>query len=768
MADNLQSPGPGWRYLHFSDGEGAWMNPKLTDQQWAQIKQQGEAERDAKYMAQAKAENRPITTQDKVYSATAVRPAGVHGQLMAWLDHHAGGNALNESSVGHAIQSASGAVGSGARIATSAIEAEPHVRAIDMGLTGLNVGKHVLANVVPGLDRVPDSQTILGLLRQATGTPELSPDASMGQRVLENAASAVAGARPSAPNTTSFFGRAPVTPGGFREQLLDATGHAALSHVGGLAGEELLGEPGQFAGSFLTPGGTRAIAQRTLAPLFRSKTTAQGRNTTEEVSGAATRQGVQPTLGSVSNDMGRLFAKGLAATPWVGARIKSAQERFNEAIRERQLDVAREVYGSDLPGNISDEDIGGALIAGGRQGAANITQRARDEQNRLAHDVGPGTGVQGRDVYWGPAGYQTRLSMDPGVYPAYKARLDNIRQAAIEAQQPAWQNFWGQLAHGEIPYQRFQEMRSNLGGTLAGFEGMSKGQQDQLYEAMTEAMRSAARVRGGQALVEQFDNANANYKRLIGEGGQRDQLEAISGKPQGGGGWDQFMGLNGQTRPTVGVEFAGGKDEQGAANWFKSKLRAPEALAPFADPTNVPNDFWRRTVGLWLASRGMTKEGTFRPDQMATEVGGDDNVRSNTGVGSQVQQQLFTSPTGTPTANIQDVNDIATLGRNAVVPVSRDGLANTAGIMYALKKAGDVASHVFGGAGGLALMGVAGRNLADPDFINAIRGQGTPLVNSLYAGVPAAVQNILQYQNNPPAAYDPLGYSVTPNQNPSQ
>jgi hypothetical protein len=293
---------------------------------------------------------------------------------------------------------------------------------------------------------------------------------------------------------------------------------------------------------------------------------------------------------------------------------------------------------------------------------------------------------------------------------------------------------------------------------------MSKGQKDQLYAAMSEAMREAAFRRGGQALVDRFDTANENYKRLIGEGGQRDQLEAIGGKPQSGG-WEQFFGPGGQTRPALGVEFTGGKDEGGAASWLKNKLRSPEAISPFADPTIVPNDYWRRVVGQWLASRGRTTEGTYRPDQMAKEVGRED-IRSDTGVGGDVQTQLFAGPGGQPTTNIQDVNDVAKLGQNAVIPINRSGLTDTGAVLYALKKAGDWSQQALGTVGGLGLMALGGRTLSDPDFVNAIRGQSSPLVQSLYAGIPAGIQNVLQYQNNPPPIFDPLGRSVSAGQAP--
>jgi hypothetical protein len=764
MAEGLQSPGEGWRYLRFSDGEGAWISPRATDAQWAQIKAQGEAERDQKYMAQAAQQNSPVVTQSKVYSATMARPNDIHGRLAAWMDHNLGFNAVNRSPAWQAAAPYVGpATGAISRVGTAAIERNPYVAATDLGLTGINIGKHLLAKEYPGANAVPDLPTILSQVRSAAGTPELDPNASASQRVLENAASVSL-------NPSQWS----------RSALLDAVGRSGMSYAGGEAGEELGGEAGQAAGSFVggAPGSGKALLQRAVAPLFRGKNTMA-------VSAAADRQGIQPSLGSVSNAMGRLFTKAAAAVPGVGSAVRSAQDRFNDAIRQRQQEIGEDVFGGPLPPSISDEDIGQALLNAARQGSADITQRASNEQEQLIHGqparpatgatpaqpaqpgIGHNTGVNARGVYRGPAGYeQARLTMDPGTYPAYAARLDNIRQAAVEAQLPFFQNFWGQLNAGEVPYQRFQILRNNIGQDIPGFAGMTKGQQDQLYEAMTNAMRDAAFTKGGQALADRFDAANENYKSLIGSGGKRDQLVAIGGKPQAGG-WEQFFGPQGQTQPAVGVDFTGGKGQGEAATWLTSKMRSPDKIAPFADPTIVPNDLWRQVVGMWLATRGQTAEGTFRPDQMARELGGED-TKTNKGVGTDVQTQLFAGPQGAPTANARDVNDIATLGRNAVVPINRSGLTDTAGTVFALKKLSDWISQGVGVPGGLLTMALAGRNLSDPEFVNAVRGQGTPLVDSLYAGIPAATQNILQYQNNPPAAYDPLGWSVTSGQASSQ
>ena len=568
--EGLKSPGEGWRNMRFSDGTFAWISPKIRDDQWGQIKAQKEAELDAQYMAQAKAENRPITTVDKTYSATVARPNTPYGHLMGWIDHNLGGNALNANPTTQTVNAAvRPAMGPAMRISTAAIERNPYVGAVDLGLTGTNVAKHVAAKVYPGLNQVPDFPTILSEVRSLTGTPELDPNASATQRVLENAASIAVGNPGSRARATSnFFGRLPPSATGPGSVALDALGRAGASYIGGEAGEELAGEPGQFVGSFGggAPGSGRALFQRVMAPAFR------GRNT-QSVSEAADRQGIQPTMGSVSNIMGRLVEKGLAATPFVGSAVRSAQDRFNDAIRQRQLEVGEDVFGSPLPGNISDESIGKSLIRGARQGSANITQRAKDEQNQLIKGtpaqpatattpaqpaqpgIGANTGVQGRSVYYDPTvGYSgARLRIGPNEFPAYRARLDNIRQAAIDAQTPFFQQFWGQLANGEIPYERFQRLRSSLGADIEGFSGMDKGDQKLLYGAMTDAMRDAAFQRGGQALVDKFDNANANYEALIGAGGQRESLKrlAASRNPAAGSSsWGREARLNPRSAST--------------------------------------------------------------------------------------------------------------------------------------------------------------------------------------------------------------------------
>ena len=277
----------------------------------------------------------------------------------------------------------------------------------------------------------------------------------------------------------------------------EAVVRAGLSHVGGVAGEALGGETGQAVGSFLggaTPEVAANLATRLVAKGFRGDNTA-------DVSAAGQRLGVYPNTAALSNIPGRRFLKAIRSVPLMGAPVRTAQEEFEQALQLAHKGVADQVYGAPVTPGMGPEEVGNAILDAARQGSANVSQQARDQQQQLISGrparpatgtqpaqpaqpgIGANTGVDARSVYYGPAGYQTRLSMDPGIYPAYKARLDNIRQAAIEAQQPAWQNFWGQLAHGEIPYQRFQEMRSNLGGTLAGFEGMSKGQKDQLYES---------------------------------------------------------------------------------------------------------------------------------------------------------------------------------------------------------------------------------------------------------------------------------------------
>jgi hypothetical protein len=727
-----------------SDGTDILMPPDASIDDWEQAQNLGETGLDQKYMAQAKAQNAPVTTKEKVYSATAARPAGPYSHLMAWIDHNLGGNAINANPTAQAINRvvAPGA-GVASRVGTAAIERNPWVAAADLGATGYNVAKHLAGKVLPAINNVPDSQTILGLTRAATGTPELDPKASSAQRVLENAASVSL-------NPSSWT----------RPELANNVARAGASYLGGEAGGYVGGEAGQVAGSVL--GGAHDVPanviRRGLAPFFRSplfpgqeprQVGGINPDTTRSVSDAMDRVDIQPTAGAVSNSMGRLFDKVIGATPFVGTPVRSAQERFNNAIRTRQLEVAADRYGGPLPGDIGKEDIGDALIRGARQGAANITKRAGEEQNQMVSDVGPSTPVDARGVYYGPAGYEhSLLTMPPNEYQAYKPRLDNIRDAAVNAQRPIFQNFWGVLAAGEVPFAMFQALRSSLGADIPGFSGMSKGQQDQLYGAMTDAMRDAAFQRGGQRLADQFDVANANYKRLIGEGGQREALEKIGGTPQSGN-WGQFSGQPGGPANIPGGDFKGGKDEGSAYTWFNSKMRSPQALAPFADPTIMPHDFWREVVGQWLARAGLTDEGTYRPDKMAKEWSG-----PQTGVGGDVRTQMFSTPGGGVDEGLQNMNDLATGGRNAVVPINRSGLTDIAstafGWKWLLDQMKQIGGHTLGGATSL----IGGRQIANawanPEWANTIRGQPQPFLTGLYEGVPAATQNIMQAQTNPP------------------
>jgi hypothetical protein len=220
----------------------------------------------------------------------------------------------------------------------------------------------------------------------------------------------------------------------------------------------------------------------------------------------------------------------------------------------------------------------------------------------------------------------------------------------------------------------------------------------------------------------------------MGQGGERSQLEEVGGQP--------VQGYSGTAQPggtVFGAPFRDGKDEGQAYNYFTGKLNSPSSLDVFSDPTIVPNDFWRQVTGSYLSTLGKTKEETYRPDIMAQQWGKID---------PGVREQMFAGPTGQPLAGVSDMNDLATLGRNSVVPISRAGLTNTAGSVLGIKWLLDAIKQT----GGVAAAGLGGRALASgmesPTFVNAMSGNITPLTDSLYNGLPAATQTILQNQNN--------------------
>ena len=391
----LKSPGPGYRPLNLSDRSVIWMPPEATPAHWVQAKQQGEASLDAKYQKQAADTGQIVNTPGKVYSATAVRPAGGYGNVMAWLEQHAGGNALNRNPAAQSVNEVAAPVTqAGSRIATAAVDAIPVVRGYDLGITGENIVKHLASKLYPSLANLPDAPTAVGALRNALGTQELSPDATPAQRVIESALSA---ATTRAPPTTA--------------SVEDAFGRTGASYLGGEAGNRFGGEAGQFAGSFAGgtfPESAPNVLTRATAPWFR------GRNT-DTVSDAANRQGIQPSTGAVSNAFGRLMSMALAAVPVAGNPSLNARERFNDSIQNRQGQIAEEVYGGAPPENITNEDIGGALRRGAQQGAANISQRAEDAMHDLTGQIVGNTPLPGgttptqptnlRSVYYGPAGY---------------------------------------------------------------------------------------------------------------------------------------------------------------------------------------------------------------------------------------------------------------------------------------------------------------------------------------------------------------------------
>ena len=288
---------------------------------------------------------------------------------------------------------------------------------------------------------------------------------------------------------------------------------------------------------------------------------------------------------------------------------------------------------------------------------------------------------------------------------------------------------------GTIPYARAQQARSNLGADLPGIAGMSKGDQDQLYAALTQAMRDAAVARD-PSLGPAFDFANENYQRIIGAAGQRAQLQNIGGKPVGG--YDDLAQPGGTT---FGAEFKGGKDEGGAFNYLKSKLNSPAALEVLANPTIVPNDFWRQVGGAYYSTLGETGENTFRPEKMASAW---------RGIDPEVQSQLFRTPSGgSDQLALDTANDLATLGENTVLPIERAGLTNVAGAAVLGTKVLDWLNT----SGGRATLGapyIIAKMMENPGTVSTVAtGPTRSLSDAVYSGLPAAIQNITQSQNNP-------------------
>ena len=317
---SLQSPGPGYRILRFSDGSSAWMPPEATTADFASAQQQGEAMLAQKYQAQAAQQNSPVTAGDKVYSATGVYPNNLHGHVVAWVDHHLGGNALNRNPTAQAVNAyAAPAVGAVNRVATQSLDAIPPVGAYDLTATGGNVLKHLATRAAPSLANVPDIPTVVGTARSIAGTPELPANAPAIQRIVEGTAS---GMNPN-------------------QSLLNVAARTTGGYVGGQIGNAVAGEPGQFIGS-LAGAGPDAAGNVAL----RGAKWWLGGEQAPEVAAAGNRIEVRPTFGMVANPTGRRIEKGLGSFPILGGPIQNAQARAGEGIENAQRSVAETLYGS--------------------------------------------------------------------------------------------------------------------------------------------------------------------------------------------------------------------------------------------------------------------------------------------------------------------------------------------------------------------------------------------------------------------------------------
>jgi hypothetical protein len=707
---NLKAPGPGYRNLRFSDGSSIWMPPGATDADYQDAWTRGQAQVHQQRIAQAARENRPIQAGDYVYSATSAHPNTVFGNAAAWLDHNAGGNALNRNptaqAVNDAVRPAMGAVN---RVATQSLDAIPLVGIHDLIASGGNVAKHALTRAIPSLANVPDFYTAVGAARNLAGTPELPANAPDVQKIVEGVASSM-------------------NP---RQSLLGVAARTAGGYYGGKIGDAVAGEPGQFFGSLAGagPDATGNVGLRVAGKMF-------GGDQASEVAAAGRNIGVQPTFGMVANPTGRRLEKGLGSFPVLGGPIQSAQARAAQGLEDTQQRTTETLNGSPLP-FVSPASIGADLSSAARQGAANITHDAQSEQGALASRIGANQPVDIRSVYRGPAGYPSYATTDPTTFEPLAARLDRLRQMAIEAQKPAFQAVSGVMPAGTAPYARVQSARSSVGADIPGASGMDLGVQKNLYGALTQAMRNAA-IAKDPALGPAFDFANENYQRIMGQGGERQQLESVGGKPVGG-----YSGLDTQSGGTVmGAPFRGGKDEGSAFNYLTSNLNSPGSLDLLSNPSVVPNDMWRRVAAAYVSTLGQTKEGTYRPDIMAQQWGK---------IAPEVRDQLFTGPTGQPILEAANMDDAATMGREAVVPVERAGLTNTAGTMLGVKTVLD-ALRAAGGLVGSAVGGrFAAKGLESAPFVNAMSGNVTPFVDALYAGAPQGLQNIQQFQQNPQA-----------------
>ena len=737
--------------LKLSDGRTIGMPANATQTDWTNAQNLGEAQIAAEYGAQAAKQNAPVVDRagNYVYSATNRYGNNWFGHAGAWADHNIPGAMAAERALGAAGlnapvgQPGGGAAGLAGRIGTAAATyGAPGVGQAagiyDIGASAYNALKDIAG--VKGYE----APTILGTTQRALGVPGMDPNASTTQQVVE----AIGGGAPTA------------------RSLMGAIIRPTAAVIGGNVGEKVgetfdprLGRLGALAGSF-APGAAEAGATRVPRVLAGE--------TAPETAASAAALGLQPSFTSLASPRGKMLGKSAAGWSIVGQPIESANATLAEGLLNRQQQAANEIATqaggapiNHVPGRLgmSEGDIGQHLIDGARRAATGLRQALEDQQQNFADRLQPPGGPVAEvnvpsiraevEAYMNDPRNGVTAGMRNLVEPHLQA-MEGQTQGTGPQPNPNYQPTWNLHGTDTLPWDVMRNQRREINDALSNYAPGQATPDARLLGALDDAItNSMTRTANGVApgMGQEFNDMNQTY--AYNQKNVLPQFDRVGGKPvtyQGVTTWNGGM-IPGQAYAEV------------------MSPQRQKGLTPFvtlaSENPYFPRESWAQAAGGIVSKLGEGESGSHRPDMAA---------RQWNSLGNDVKGAITGGPNGQPLQAAADLDNVAQVGAQTVLPPQRHGLTSHAGAFGTLVLGGEALSHLFHGflptalaTGALAGTGYGlARGVESQPFKSAMAGDTTSLTDTLYRSIPSSAITMSQIYPQDSGAAAPAPPALPP------
>lgn len=626
-----------------------------------------------------------------------------------------------------------------------AINSNPIIGVHDLAATGANlVGRRL------GLGELP---LIAPEAMKRAGVEELPADAGFTRRLLEGTASGLLG-NPSALRQG--------VGGAVTRTAADVAGAEGGSYLGEKLLSQLgLGDVGAFLGG-LAGASARSAGTNT----FNRAVASQGRSDASEIAAAAERAGIPTTAGELGNERVGGYEKAVQSFPLGSGPVDTARANSRNAMERVVGEVADTVRGGPalndpvLPGHVGQEAV---RVAGTT--ADRLTGQAKAGEARLWNDIvderfdtRPVIGTFNEQIartgnQESEAGMRARRNYMlskrqtervPGTPPVDvwdiappapgTTNLPAVPGTGVgpigSAPPPPRFDYEGTFSHtipGTPPSTRVtpfitlgqaKDMRTNLGASGTTAPGIAGRDYDSVYGQFTEQLRNRVdQLKGPGA----FDAANAEYARIMGEGGPVPALEGIAGERGRGGARVDPM------------------TETQAFNMIKEGMRAPTRMAPFTE--NVPIPDQGPTFGNFLETLGRPAtpgpDYTFQPNKFATEWNRTmpESKAAVVAPGSRPLPGPEVGPTASPNALGRTLDDVARVAEGYDLPRQSYGLSKALGALASVVQGGGLLGNIPAAGVSFLPYGI-GRVLESEGFKRSLAGQYRSLLEELARGAP--------------------------------